>query len=148
MAACDPRVKAIVAQVGAQGPAPALVAAGVGRERAIARARGEIGPLPPAEDAVPGLSGTPDLAKMIRYRPLATAELIRVPTLVIDAEHEELFDRLQNGRALHEIVRRNAPSRYVLFPCKHYEIYDRFYRDASSCARDWFVEHLEPRRAG
>ncbi len=145
MAAHDARVKAIVAQVGAQQPGPALVQAGIGRARAVARARGEIGPVPPTGDGVSGLAGTPDLAKMIRYRPLDTAGLIRVPTLVIDAEDEELFDRVENGHALHEIVRRSAPSRYVTFPCKHYEIYDRFYRPASTCARDWFVEHLRAR---
>ena len=79
---------------------------------------------------------------MIRYRPLATAGLIRVPTLVIDAEEEELFDRLENGHALYQIVERNAPARYVTFPCKHYAIYEEYYRPASTCARDWFSEHL------
>ncbi|MGH7864028.1 MAG: alpha/beta hydrolase family protein, partial [Candidatus Binataceae bacterium] len=99
--------------------------------------------VPPAEDAVPGLGGTPDLAKITRYCPLATANNIRVPTLVIDAEQEELFDRTQNGHALYEIVRKNAPARYVTFPCKHYAIYEEYYRDASNLARDWFIEHLK-----
>jgi dienelactone hydrolase len=142
MAAHDPRVKAIVAQVSAQQPAEALVAAGIGQQRASARARGEIGPTPPDEDAVEGLGGRPDLAKMIHYRPIATADHVRVPTLVIDAEEEELFDRSQHGHALYEIVRRHAPAAYETFPCKHYAIYDQYYRAASTRARDWFVEHL------
>lgn len=141
MAAHDPRIKAIVAQVGAQQPGAATIPAG--RARAIARARGESSPIPAAEDGVPGLAGTPDLAKMIRYRPLATADKIRVPTLVIDAEQEELFDRMQNGHALYEIVSKNAPARYATFPCKHYAIYDQYYRDASNLARDWFIAHLK-----
>jgi uncharacterized protein len=141
MAAHDPRVKAIVAQVGAQQPGLTSVAAG--RARAAARARGEIGPLPPASDAVPGLGGVPDIAKMASYCPLATADKIHVPTLVIDAEQDELFDRMQNGRALYEIVAKNAPARYVTFPCKHYAIYDQYYRDASNLAREWFSEHLK-----
>lgn len=144
MAAHDSRVKTIVAQVSAQQPGPGLVASGIARERAIARARGEGEPLPPAGDAVPGLGGVPDLAKMQHYRPIGTAEQIRIPTLVIDAEHEELMDRMQNGHAVYEIVRERAPARYVTFPCKHYAIYDEYYRQASNLARDWFVEQLKP----
>ncbi len=140
MAAHDLRVRAIVAQVGAQQPGLASIVAG--HARAAARARGEIGPLPPASDAVAGLGGVPDIAKMASYCPLATADKIRVPTLVIDAEHEELFDRMQNGHALYEIVRKNAPARYVTFPCQHYAIYDQYYRDASNLAREWFTQYL------
>ncbi len=141
MAAHDPRVKVIVAQVGAQQPgAPAIA---IGRERAIARARGTIGPIPPVEDGISGLAGTPDFAKMAYYLPLSTADKIRVPTLVIDAAEEELFDRMQNGHALFEVVAKNAPARYETFPCKHYAIYDQHYHEASNLARDWFVTHLK-----
>lgn len=140
MAAHDPRVKAIVAQVGAQQPPSGTLSHA--RARAVAEARGEIGPIPPAEDGVAGLAGIPHLARMAYYSPLATAAEIRVPTLVIDAEHEELFDRMQNGHALYEIVSKNAPARYVTFPCKHYAIYDQYYRDASNLAREWFITHL------
>jgi len=80
---------------------------------------------------------------MVRYSPIATASQIRVPTLVIDAADEELFDRMQNGHALHEIVSKNAPARYVIFPCRHYAIYDQYYPDASALARDWFITHLK-----
>ena len=141
MAAHDPRVKVIVAQASAQQPA--LIRSDLAQERATARARGELGSIPPAEDAAPGLAGTPDLAKMRFYRPIATAPEIRVPTLVIDAEEEELFDRMQNGHAVYEIVREHAPARYETFPCKHYAIYDQYYRPASKLARDWFVQHLQ-----
>lgn len=141
LAAHDPRVKAVVAQVGAQQPVETTIVAG--RARAIARARGELGPIPPSEDAVPGLAGRPDLAKMVRYRPIATADKIRVPTLIIDAAEEELFDRMQNGHLLYQIVSKNAPARYETFPCKHYEIYDKYYKPASNLARDWFITHLK-----
>ncbi len=141
LAAHDSRVKVIVAQVGAQQPGPAVGTAG--RERAIARAHGRLAAIPPTEDGVPGLAGTPDLAKMRLYRPLTTANNIRLPTLVIDAEEEELFDRTANGYALYEIVSKNAPARYVTFPCKHYAIYDQYYREASNLARDWFTLHLK-----
>jgi dienelactone hydrolase len=141
MAAHDSRVKAVVAQVGAQQPANTTIVAG--RVRAIARARGEIGAIPPSEDAVPGLGGIPDLAKMVRYRPIDTADKIRVPTLIIDAAEEELFDRIQNGYLLFQIVSKNAPAKYQTFPGKHYEIYDKYYQPASNLARDWFITHLK-----
>lgn len=141
MAAHDSRVKAVVAQVGAQQPANTTIVAG--RARAIARARGEIGAIPPSEDAVPGLGGIPDLAKMVRYRPIDTADKIRVPTLIIDAAEEELFDRIQNGYLLFQIVSKNAPAKYQTFPGKHYEIYDKYYQPASNLARDWFITHLK-----
>jgi len=141
MAAHDPRVKAIVAQVGAQQPGQTWAQAG--RDRAIARARGRLGVAPPSGDAVAGLNGTPDLATIRFYAPLETANNIRVPTLVIDAADEDLFDRMQNGHALYEIVKDNAPARYETFPCKHYAIYDQYYHQASNLARDWFSAHLK-----
>jgi dienelactone hydrolase len=144
MAARDSRVKAIVAQVSSQGGGEAAGTAELAQMRATARARGEAEPIPQGSDGVPGLAGTPDIPKMSRYRPLATAGQIRVPTLVIDAEHEELMDRMQNGHALYEIVRQNAPAEYAVFPCKHYEIYDVHYREAAKLARDFLVRHLEP----
>ena len=142
MAARDSRVKAIVAQVSAQQGDASPAARAIAQERATARARGDAEPIPQGTDGVPGLAGTPDFPKMARYRPLDRADRIRVPTLVIDAEHEELMDRMQNGHALYEIVRKNAPAEYELFPCKHYEIYDKHYRPASSLARDFLVRHL------
>ena len=138
----DPRIKAIVAQVGAQRPMGSDEFEKLARDRARARARGEIEPVPQAQDAVAGLGGTPDIAKMARYRAIDSAHLIRVPTLVIDAEEEELFDRMQNGHAVYEIVRENAPAAYHAYPCKHYAIYDQYYRPASTLARDWFAKHL------
>lgn len=141
MAAHDARVKAIVSQVGAQQPD--LIASETARTRALARVRGEISDIPAAEDAVPGLGGVPDLARMEKYSPIATAHYVRVPTLIIDAEEEELFDRMRNGHAVYEIVRRHTSARYEVLPCKHYEIYDKYYRQASTLARDWFVTHLK-----
>ena len=138
----DPRIKAIVSQVAPQQPPSSDEYAAHARGRAVARARGEIGPIPPEADGVPGLAGTPDVAKMIHYRPMDGAEHIRVPTLVIDAENEELFDRTRNGIVLAEIVSRHAPAEYRTYPCLHYEIYEKYYREASTLARDWFTRHL------
>jgi hypothetical protein len=57
-----------------------------------------------------------------------------LPTLVIDVEQEELFDRKQNGRALYGVVSPSAPARYVKFPCKHFAIRDQYYGETSNLA--------------
>ncbi len=138
----DPRIKAIVAQVSSQGGDSSPAALAAAQERATGKARGDLEPIPQKADAVPGLAGTPDLAKMVHYSPRSTADRIRVPTLVIDAEREELMDRMQHGHAVYEIIRKNAPAEYKTYPCAHYEIYDKYYREASTLARDFLVKHL------
>ena len=138
----DSRIQAIVAQVAPYRPMGGDEFEARASSRAAGKARGEFGPIPPAADGAPGLAGTPDLAKMIRYRPIDTAERIRVPTLIIDAEREDLFDREQNGVALYEIVRKNTAAEYRTYPCRHYEIYDKYYREASTLALDWFTRYL------
>jgi uncharacterized protein len=61
---------------------------------------------------VPGLKGTPDIAKMLGHRAIKWAERVRVPMLVIDAEFEELVDRRLHGLAVYETIRKNAPDRF------------------------------------
>lgn len=144
MGAHDTRIRAIVAQVGAQGGdrTPELLAHG--QKRATAKARGEIDPIPQGIDQVKGLDGTPDWAKIVRYRPIDHAAAIRVPTLFIDAENEELFDRMENGHAAYEIVARSATAEYQVYPGKHYDIYTVRYPAASDRALAWFERHLAP----
>ena len=72
------------------------------------------------------------------------APLNPIPLVSWRAEHEELVDRTRHGQAVYEAVRGNAPARYVTLPGRHFEIYDRFYPDASRLARDWFLSHLTP----
>ena len=115
-----------------------------GQTRATAKARGDIDPIPQGIDQVEGLDGTPDWAKIVRYRPIDAASAIRVPTLFIDAEDEELFDRMENGHAAYEIVAKNAPAEYEVFPGKHYDIYTLRYPAASDRALAWFKRHLGP----
>ena len=79
---------------------------------------------------------------MVGWRPIDEAHRIRVPTLVIDVESEELFDRNANGRAVYEIVRENAPAAYRAYPGRHYDIYRRHHHDARDRAIDWFFAHL------
>ncbi len=139
-AAREPRVAAVVAQVGYMGGGEASPERG--RRRATGKARGEIDPIPQGIDKFPGLRGTPDLAKMVGWRPIDEAHRIRIPTLVMDVEDEELFDRNANGRAVYEIVRANAEAAYEAWPGRHYDIYDKHRRAALDRAIGWFDEHL------
>ena len=147
LAAHDPRIRAIVAQVGAQKPENAERWAGLAQARATAKARGTIDPIPQGIDQIPGLAGTPDLAKMIHYRPIDHAPKIRVPTLFIDVDREELFDRIQHGYAAYQIVRHKAPAEYKLYPGTHYSIYREHYAAAADLALGWFVEHLRAEKS-
>lgn len=146
MGAHDPRIKAIVVQVGSQKPENARHWARFARSRAIAKARGDIDPIPQGIDQVDGLKGTPDIAKMIYYRPIDVAQKIRVPTLFIDVDEEELFDRTQHGYATYQIVKDNAPAEYKLYSGTHYSIYREHYEAASDLALEWFMKHLQQKR--
>lgn len=135
---CDTRIKCMVAQVG--GPFLGSELAEAFPERAVEKARGVYGALPPALDAHESLVGKPDYAKMARYT--ANTGNIRVPCLLIDQEDEELFDRAKQLPVLHEILEGKVPVSYHTFPGKHYDVYDKNYLEGAKLAREWFLEHL------
>lgn len=144
MAATEPRIRAAVAQVGAQGNVPNDEARAYAERRAREKARGTLDPpIPQGIDQVPGLNGTPDFARMLSYQPRDLAAKIRVPVLFIDMADEELFDRREHGLAAYEIVKEKAPARYETFPGEHYDVYTTHYPAASDLALEWFQEHLK-----
>ncbi len=138
----DDGVGAVVAQIGGFGlPAQFHDYA---RGRLADRARGRIDPPVPQGglDSPPGLKGSADVARMLDHAPLLAAERVRAPTLIMDAEFEELNDRHAHGEAAHRIIRRNAPSEYHTFPGKHYDVYDRYFEPSIALALDWFDRYL------
>ena len=145
-AANDNRVKALVTQV-----APVNNRATFGQipEAMVLawetqRARGEITPYPGPESASPGLRGYPDMIAMKRYDPLAYWPSLSVPTLIIDAEDEELFDRRVNGLALHQSLKGRVTTDYKAINGTHYDLYrGEGYEQSLKAAQDWFVEHLK-----
>jgi dienelactone hydrolase len=141
-AGADDRVKAVVAQIGGYGFPPQYRDAA--RRRQADRARGLIDPPVPQHglDAIPGLKGTPDIARMVEHFPLRAAEQVRAPTLIIDAEFEELNDRHHHGEEAYKIIQRHAPSAYRTFPGKHYDVYDEFFQPSVHLALDWFDKYL------
>ena len=110
------------------------------REQAIRRARGEIAPLPQGTDKAPNLNGWAHLDKVVEYRPVDDAGRIDVPLLVIDAEHEELFDRRRAGELAVARARENgARAEYRVIPdITHYDIYREAFEESGEMALDWF----------
>lgn len=153
MAAHDPRVAAIVAQVGAMNSTLAIATRMEGQgglevvERmAVQRARGEIDPVPQGQPISSGLRGTPILEKVATYRPVDFVDQVQAPTLIIDVENEELFDISENGRKVYDLIKERIPSKYHLFEATtHYQVYSgEPYRQATQMAIEWFTEHLKP----
>lgn len=137
----DDRIRCAVAQIG--GYDLPMQYREKARERAVDRALGRINPVvPQGIDAVGELKGTPDLARMAEHSQLGGAALIKVPTLFMDAEFEELNNRWENGWFAHLLVRRNAPSEYHTFPGKHYDVYDEFFEPSVARAIEWFGRYL------
>jgi polyvinyl alcohol dehydrogenase (cytochrome) len=146
-AARDDRVKAYVDQIGAVNFQANLemITDEMVRRWEVQRARGMIPPYPGAESIVnPVLEGYPDWIYMKRFDSFAYAERLEVPTLIIDAEDEELFARESNGLLLHAALEGRVETKYVTYPGKHYDIYSgEQYRGALRDAGQWFVEHLK-----
>ena len=89
-----------------------------------------------------GLKGTPDLAKMLRYQPRDAAALVQIPSLIIDAEFEELIDRSLHGQAVAATIGKNAPARYETPQGTHYDLYRVFAEPATAMAIEWFRTYL------
>lgn len=142
VAGTDERPKAVVAQIGGFGSASKPEAVAYARKRAADKARALIDPpVPQGIDGAPGLRGVPDVARQLFHDPVKAAENVRAPTLFIDAEFEEYADPATHGH-IHEVVKRNAVSERVTYPCSHYKVYDEYYEPALKLALDWFKTYL------
>jgi acetyl esterase/lipase len=143
-AANDPRVKALAVQVAAIAPLSGPVAQ-LARKRAIDTARGDTDPIPQGVDPWPNMEGTPHLAKLAHFNPLAQVDRLRIPTLIIDAGDEEMYPIADNGARAAEII-KNTPGGvvdYQVIPgIDHYGIYFDGYEPGSRAALDWWKQHL------
>lgn len=142
-AARDPRIKALTIQVPAVFPVPPEMAA-LGQMRATQIARGDFTAISPGGDQMPGLKGIPHFARMSQFDVAKQVERINVPTLILDAENEELFDiRLSGGAAYERLQERGVESYYEVLPgIDHYGIYFDGYERGSELALDWLLKHL------
>lgn len=144
LAAYDKRVKALAVQVAAIAPLSGRVAE-LARKRAIDTARGDADAIPQGVDAWPNMAGTPYMAKLAHFDPLAQVDRLRMPTLIIDAGDEEMFPIADNGARAAEIL-KSTPGGvvdYQVIPgIDHYGIYFDGYEPGSRAARDWWERHL------
>jgi dienelactone hydrolase len=148
VAARDPRVKAIVSQVGYMGQPLASTPAAMlskSREDATRRARGEIGYPAPRAREIGNLSGAPVREKFLLYAPIDDVSAVRdCAMLFIAAEREELFDNRQHPQLAFE--RASEPKQYVVIPgIAHYGVYSEAREQATRMAIEWFDRHLKSR---
>lgn len=138
----DDRISAVVAQIGGFGFPPEYK--DWARGQAADKVRGRIDPVVPQNglNGVPGLKGTPDVGRQVEHSQLGAAARVHVPTLIIDAEFEELNNRLEHGWAAYMMIRQNAPAEYMTYPCKHYVVYDEYFDSSTDSALGWFNKYL------
>lgn len=147
VAARDPRVKAIVSQVGAFDSRWVVAGATESKttyEEATRRARGEIGYPEPRAKVVGNLIGAPIRDKLLHYVPADEAAKVKdCAALFIVAEKEELFDNKDHAKLAYD---RMAGSRkkYVSIPnILHYGIYGAQRQQAIQLAIEWFDQYLK-----
>lgn len=146
VAARDPRVRALVSQVGYMGQPVASAPAGALEKNyndATRRARGELGYPPPGLREIGNLTGAPLREKFLLYAPVDDVGKIRnCAMLFIAAEREELFDNRQHPQLAYE--RAADPKKYVVIPnIAHYGIYGEAREQSTKLAIDWFDQHLK-----
>ena len=106
-------------------------------------ARGMIPSYPDATSKADNLSGYPNYISMKRFEPYDYIDQVNVPTLIIDAEDEEFFDRTKNGLAFYNAIKDRVEAKYMTLPGKHYDIYRQESPKAIAAAIEWFDTHLK-----
>lgn len=146
VAAREPRVRALVSQVGYFGQPvsnypPAELTRAYGD--ATRRARGELPYPAPGATEIGNLRGAPLREKFLLYAPVEDVGLAKdCAMLFIAAEREELFDNRQHPQLAYE--RAAGPKQYVVIPgISHYGIYGEARDQATRLAIEWFDRHLK-----
>jgi dienelactone hydrolase len=146
VAARDPRVKALVSQVGYMGQpisgVPATTLAKV-YDDGTRRAHGELDYPPPRVREAGRLQGGPIREKFLLYMPVEdVARAKGCAMLFIAAEKEELFDNKSHPELAYS--RAAEPKKYVVIPgIAHYGVYGQARQEATRLAIDWFDSHLK-----
>jgi len=148
MAATDERIKVLVDQMGPVNYVHNLreLPLAMARKIETLTARGVLPAFPDATMAQnPELKGYPNWAAMKRFNPMNYVDQLTVPTLIIDAENETLFDRTQNGVLLHDSIKGRVEAKYIAYPGGHYDLYKGDNQKAAfKESADWLVKHLKP----
>ena len=147
VAAQDPRIKALVSQVGAFD-SHWIVADEANRkltyDEATQRARGEIGYPEPRLKAIGNLIGAPIRNKVMLYAPIdEAAKLKDCAALFLVADKEELFDNKDHAKLAYDRM-PGKNKKYINYPeITHYGIYRERRQDAMKEAIAWFDQYLK-----
>ncbi|MBT3467866.1 MAG: alpha/beta fold hydrolase [Opitutae bacterium] len=150
VAAHEPRVKCLVMQV------PGMAAGRSGKDPfppyalKVKQARGETEPVP-YKTQRRGKKGSRyyhmryNTARSIDYVPVATASQIKVPTLIIDVEKDELLNFEKNGKRVADILKKEGTivKHHLLNGATHYSIYNEHLKHVLELQIDWLNEHLK-----
>jgi uncharacterized protein len=147
VAARDPRVKALVSQVGAFDSRWVVAGATESKttyDEATKRARGEMGYPEPRAKVVGNLIGAPIRDKLLHYVPADEAAKVKeCAALFIVAEKEELFDNKDHAKLAYDRM-AGSKKKYVSIPnIPHYGIYREQRQQAIQLAIEWFDQHLK-----
>lgn len=147
VAARDPRVKAIVSQVGAFDSRWVVTGETESQTtytEATKRARGEIGYPEPRAKAVGNLIGAPIRDKLLHYAPVEEASKVKdCAALFIVAEKEELFDNKDHAKLAYNRM-PGTKKKYVVLPnITHYGVYRELREQAIKLAIEWFDQYLK-----
>ena len=147
VAARDPRVKAVVSQVGAFDSRWVVADAEQVKttyDEATRRARGELGYPEPRARVVGNLIGAPIRDKLLHYAPVEEAARVKdCAALFVVAEKEELFDNKDHAKLAYDRM-PGAKKKYVSVPnITHYGIYREQRQQAIKLAIEWFDQYLK-----
>jgi len=147
VAARDPRVKAVVSQVGAFDSRWVVSDAEQIKttyDEATRRARGELGYPEPRARVVGNLIGAPIRDKLLHYAPVEEAAKVKdCAALFVVAEKEELFDNKDHAKLAYDRM-PGTKKKYVSVPnITHYGIYREQRQQAIKLAIEWFDQYLK-----
>lgn len=147
VAAREPRVKALVSQVGAFDSRWVMADEENRKltyDEATKRARGELGYPEPRVKAVGNLIGAPIRDKLLHYAPVEEAAKVKdCAALFIVAEKEELFDNKDHAKLAYDRM-AGTKKKYVSIPnILHYGIYREARNEALKLAIEWFDQYLK-----
>jgi dienelactone hydrolase len=147
IAARDPRVKAIVSQVGAFDSRWVVTdpkEAQITYDEATKRARGQLGYPEPRARVIGNLIGAPIRDKLLHYAPVEEAAKVKdCAALFIVAEKEELFDNKDHAKLAYDRM-PGTKKKYVSVPnITHYGIYYQERNQAIKLAIEWFDQYLK-----
>lgn len=147
VAARDPRVKAIVSQVGAFDSRWVVASEAESKttyDEATRRTRGETGYPEPRAKVIGNLIGAPIRDKLLHYAPVEEAAKVKdCAALFIVAEKEELFDNKDHAKLAYDRM-PGTKKKYVSLPgITHYGVYRELREPAIKLAIEWFDQYLK-----